>query len=53
MDNRERKEHVLSALDRLMDVQYIDDDINTLIDDAYNLLDEAAGLLTLILEEED
>jgi len=53
MDNRLRREQAVRAQDVLVEVDYIEDDINALIDDAYNLLADAIDRLTIILDEEE
>ncbi len=53
VDNRLRRELAVEAVDKLIQIDYVKDDINMLIDDAYNLLEDAIDQLTAILDEEE
>ena len=53
MDNRERRSVLIRAMDTIVEIPYIKDDVNAMIDDAYNLLEETVEMLTTILDEEE
>ena len=53
MDNRLRREIAVQAMDKLVEMDYTNDNINALIDDAYNMLEEAIDMLTTVIDEEE
>ncbi len=53
MDNRERRAILVRAMDTIMEIPFMKDDINDMIDEAYNALDLIVEVLADRIDEEE